>query len=80
MLKVPDLLAVLQQIVRRAMAISPRAPRGGLLLREGRRFAVRALIGFDVLREHALYVPAAAALAGGSAPLARTRRRAATRG
>ncbi|WP_438003072.1 substrate-binding domain-containing protein [Sorangium sp. So ce321] len=70
MLKVPDLLAVLQQIVRRAMAIPPRAPRGSLLLREGRRFAVRALIGFDVLREHALYVPAAAALAGGGAPLA----------
>ncbi|XXT14686.1 substrate-binding domain-containing protein [Sorangium sp. So ce429] len=70
MLKVPDLLAVLQQIVRRAMAIPPRAPRGSLLLREGRRFAVRALIGFDVLRERALYVPAAAALAGGGAALA----------
>ncbi|XYH92888.1 substrate-binding domain-containing protein [Sorangium sp. So ce1128] len=70
MLKVPDLLAVLQQIVRRAMDIPPRAPRGSLLLREGRGFVVRALIGFDVLREHALYVPAAAALAGGGAALA----------
>ncbi|WP_433926191.1 substrate-binding domain-containing protein [Sorangium cellulosum] len=62
MLKVPDLLAVLHQIVRRAMAISPRAPRGSLLIREGRRFVVRALIGADRSRDDAPYMPAAAAL------------------
>ncbi|WP_437729806.1 substrate-binding domain-containing protein [Sorangium sp. So ce1335] len=70
MLKVPDLLAVLQQIVRRAMAISPRAPRGALLLRDDHRFALRALIGADGPRERAPYMPAAGALAGGGAPLA----------
>lgn len=70
MLKVPDLLAVLQQMVRRAMAISPRAPRGALLLREDGRFAVRALMGVDGSREHAPYMPAAAALVVGGGPLA----------
>ncbi|WP_437274378.1 substrate-binding domain-containing protein [Sorangium sp. So ce375] len=47
MRQIPDLLAVLQQIVRRAMAILPHAPRGCLLLREGDRFVARALVGFD---------------------------------
>ncbi|MGK4007969.1 substrate-binding domain-containing protein [Sorangium sp. So ce1036] len=46
MLKVPDLLAVLQQIARRAMAVPPRAPRGGVFLREGERLVARALAGF----------------------------------
>ncbi|WP_437963455.1 substrate-binding domain-containing protein [Sorangium sp. So ce260] len=71
MLKVPDLLAVLQQIVRRAMAILSRAPRGSLLLREGDRFVARALVGFDAPPGHGAHMPVAAELAGDGAALAR---------
>ncbi|XXX72096.1 substrate-binding domain-containing protein [Sorangium sp. So ce134] len=69
--KVPDLLAVLQQIVRRAMAILSRAPRGSLLLREGDRLVARALVGFDAPPGHGAPVPAAAELAGAAPEAAR---------
>ncbi|AUX33870.1 MULTISPECIES: substrate-binding domain-containing protein [Sorangium] len=70
MLKVPDLLAVLQQIVRRAMAMHSRAPRGSLLLREGDRLVARALLGFDAPPGHGAHAPAAAELDGEGAALA----------
>ncbi|WP_437651382.1 substrate-binding domain-containing protein [Sorangium sp. So ce362] len=70
MLKVPDLLAVLQQIVRRAMAILSRAPRGSLLLREGDRFVARALVGFDAPPGPGVHMPVAPELAGDGAALA----------
>lgn len=64
MRQVPDLLAVLQQIVRRAMAILPHAPRGSLLLREGDRFVARALVGFDAPPGFSSRAPVGAELAG----------------
>ncbi|WP_437679112.1 substrate-binding domain-containing protein [Sorangium sp. So ce131] len=67
--KVPDLFAALQQIVRRAMAIPPHAPRGGLLLREGRDIVARALVGFDTPGRRSLYRAATAELGGERARL-----------
>lgn len=64
--KVPDLFAVMQQIVRQAVAIPPRAPRGSLILREGDRFVARALVGFDAPHGP----PADAGLASEIVPLA----------
>ncbi|WP_437924063.1 substrate-binding domain-containing protein [Sorangium sp. So ce291] len=54
----PDLFATLQQIVRRAMAVAPRSPRGGLLLCEGPRLVYRALEGFDSPSRQGVSLPA----------------------
>ncbi|WP_437752512.1 substrate-binding domain-containing protein [Sorangium sp. So ce1389] len=54
----PDLFATLQRIVRRAMAVAPRSPRGGLLLCEGPRLVYRALEGFDSPSRQGVSLPA----------------------
>ncbi|XXT15844.1 substrate-binding domain-containing protein [Sorangium sp. So ce429] len=54
----PDLFATLQQIVRRAMAIAPRSPRGSLLLCEGPRLVYRALEGLDSPSRQGVSLPA----------------------
>lgn len=61
-----DLFATLQQIVRRAMAIAPRAPRGSLLLCEGHRLVYRALEGFDALAPQGVILSTEACLASES--------------
>ncbi|KYF88321.1 hypothetical protein BE17_25805, partial [Sorangium cellulosum] len=66
----PDLFATLQQIVRRAMAIAPRSPRGGLLLCEGPRLVYRALEGFDSPSRRTLSLPVDAGLASERDPCA----------
>src|SRR5690349_11445612 len=66
----PDLFATLQQIVRRAMEITPRAPRGSLLLCEGGRLVYRALEGFDSLARQGAGPLTDAGLASESDPLA----------
>ncbi|WP_437586133.1 substrate-binding domain-containing protein [Sorangium sp. So ce1000] len=66
----PDLFATLQQIVRRAMEITPRAPRGSLLLCEGGHLVYRALEGFDSLARQGAGPLTDAGLASESDPLA----------
>ncbi len=66
-------LAVLQQTVRRAMAVLPHAPRGSLLIREGDRFVARALVGFDAPPGFSSRVPVGAELADGGPRSARRR-------
>lgn len=52
------------------MGIAPRAPRGGLLLCEGRRLVYRVLEGFDSLAPRGVSLPTDAGLAGESGPRA----------